>query len=422
MSSPEPAFSLRSVALPAFLPTLLFSIGEGAIVPMIPVAADSLGATLAIAGFIASMLMLGELFGDIPSGTLVSRIGERTAMIGAALLSIVGLVVSLLAPEPWVLGVGVFLIGIATAVFALARHAFMTSFVPQHFRARALSTLGGIFRAGFFIGPFLSAAFIHLTGSIQSAFWIHIVACLLAAGVLLVLPDPMTMVRAQRAAAPDASASDPADGSKPVAREAHGLFRTIWAHRGVLVKLGSGAALVAAMRAGRSVLLPLWAVSIGITEANTALIIGIAGGVDFALFYSSGQIMDRFGRMWSAMPSMIGLGTGYVVLSFSHEAAASVQWFVAVAVFLAMANGIGSGLLMTLGADLAPQGNPAPFLGAWRFTGDAGSAAAPLLISLLTAVASLAIASGVMGVLGLLGAAILGRYVPRYVPRRPRTT
>ena len=65
----------------------------------------------------------------------------------------------------------------------------------------ALSTLGGIFRAGFFIGPFLAAAFIHLTGSTQTAFWIHIVACLLAAGVLLVLPDPMKAVRAQRAAA-----------------------------------------------------------------------------------------------------------------------------------------------------------------------------------------------------------------------------
>jgi MFS family permease len=307
-------------------------------------------------------------------------------------------------------------------VFALARHAFMTSFVPQHYRARALSTLGGIFRAGFFIGPFLSAAFIHLTGSTQTAFWIHIVACLLAAGVLLVLPDPMKAVRAQRAADSGVPESELLEGEDLVAREAHGLFRTIWTYKGVLVKLGSGAALVAAMRAGRSVLLPLWAVSIGITEANTALIIGIAGGVDFALFYSSGQIMDRFGRMWSALPSMIGLGTGYLVLSFSHDVAANVQWFIAVAIFLAMANGIGSGLLMTLGADLAPQGNPAPFLGAWRFTGDAGSAAAPLLISLLTAVASLALASGVMGVLGLIGAGILARYVPRYVPRRPRTT
>ena len=63
----------------------------------------------------------------------------------------------------------------------------------------------------------------------------------------------------------------------------------------MLAQLGGGAALIGALRASRQVILPLWAVSIGISEPNTALIIGIAGGVDFALFYASGQIMDRFG-------------------------------------------------------------------------------------------------------------------------------
>jgi hypothetical protein len=35
-------------------------------------------------------------------------------------------------------------------------------------------------------------------------------------------------------------------------------------------------------------------------------------------------------------------------------------------------------------------------------------------------VISIAVASGVMGVLGLVGAGVLWRYLPRYVPRRPR--
>ncbi len=75
---------------------------------------------------------------------------------------------------------------------------------------------------------------------------------------------------------------------------------------------------------------------------------------------------------------------------------------------------------MTLGADLAPNDHPAPFLGAWRFAGDAGSAVAPLLVSLLTAVASLAVASGVVGLIGVIGGGMLARYIPRYVPKRPR--
>ncbi|MDO4042203.1 MFS transporter [Clavibacter michiganensis] len=434
MSTPDAPFSLRAVALPALLPALLFSIGEGAIIPIIPIVAGSLGASLAIAAFIGGMIMLGELVGDIPSGSVVSRIGERTAMIGAAFVSIGGLVLCLLAPNPLVLGIGVFLIGVSTAVFALARHAFMTSFVPQAYRARALSTLGGTFRAGYFVGPFLAAGVIHLTGASQSAFVIHIVACLAAAVTLLVLPDPMDVVRRNRTAdlrsAAPATAGEPQDdesvaataGAAPPARESAGLARTLWRFKGVLVKLGSGAALIGAMRAGRGVLLPLWAVSIGISDANTALLIGIAGGVDFALFYASGQIMDRFGRLWSAVPSMVGLGLGYLVLAFTPDLPTSVQWFIGVAMFMSVANGVGSGILMTLGADLAPREDPAPFLGAWRFTGDAGSAASPLLIAALTSAASLAVASGVMGVLGLIGAGILVRYVLRYVPRKPRPT
>ena len=411
----EPKFTFRSIALPAIAPTLLFSIGEGAILPIIPVVADGLGATLAIAGLVAAMILIGELVGDIPSGWVVSRIGERTSMIGAALLSIIGLVLALLAPNPWVLGFAIFLIGLSTAVFALARHAFMTSFVPKAYRARALSTLGGTFRFGFFVGPFISAAVIHLTGSTQSVFWIHIVGCLGAAALLFILRDPAEILAARRART-GAIKLPALEGQKFVAEEAHGLFRTIWNSRAVLLRLGSGAALIGTMRASRQVILPLWAVSIGIADAQTALIIGAAGAIDFALFYTSGQIMDRFGRLWSAMPSMIGLGLGHLALAFTHDAKYAVAWFIAAAIFMSLANGVGSGILMTLGADLADQKNPAPFLGAWRFTGDAGSAAGPLAISGLTAAISIAFASGVMGVIGLIGAGILLRYVPRYSP------
>jgi MFS family permease len=426
------SFDFRSVLLSGFLPAALFAIGEGAIIPIIPIAADSLGASLAFAGFVASLILVGELIGDVPSGIVVARIGERNAMIGAALVSVVGLVIATTAANAWVLALGVFLVGVSTAVFALARHAYMTTAIPLRIRARALSSLGGVFRFGYFVGPFLAAGVVHLTGTTQSAFWIHVVCCLAAAVVLLVLRDRVTGARGlrlpPRASRPttehatDGSRGNatepPADtGAQFVQQEAHGLFRTIRANRAVLLRLGSGAGLIGAMRAGRQVILPLWAVSVGLDDSTAALVIGIAGAVDFALFYTSGQIMDRWGRLASALPCMLGLSISYFLLAWSGHLDARVGWFVAIAMGMSLANGVGSGILMTLGADLAPRDAPAPFLGAWRFTGDFGSAAAPLVISGVTAVASIAVASGVMGVLGLVGAGILLRYVPRYLPR-----
>lgn len=414
MTTAERPFRWRSIALPALLPTILFSIGEGAILPIIPVVAAQLGADLATAGLVAAMILVGNLLGDIPSGALTARIGERAAMIGAAGLSALGLVIAVLAPNPGVLAGGLLLVGLATAIFALARHAFMTSFVPLSHRARALSTLGGTFRFGYFVGPFLTAAAIQLTGAAQSAFWIHLVCCAGAALLLVLLPDPAStfgVSRANRAAR---------TGEIEVPPPALGLFATLRARRDVLLTLGLGAAMLAALRASRGVILPLWAVSIGIDETSTALIIGVAGAIDVALFYAGGWIMDRFGRLWTAVPSAIGLAVAHLVLSLTHEFDDRVGWFIGVALFLSLANGIGAGILMTLGADLADRRNPAPFLGAWRFQTDAGGAVVPLAIAGITAAFSLPVAAAAVGLVGLAGAVVLRVFVPRYSPRRSR--
>jgi len=420
-----PSFRLGSVALPVYLPGLLFSIGEGAVIPVIPVDAARLGGSLALAGFVSALIMVGTLIGDIPSGWIVAKVGERTAMIGSAVAALVGLLLCILATVPAVLGLGVLLIGIATASFALARQAFMTTFVPASHRARALSLLGGMFRAGYFVGPFLAALIIGLTHSTRAVFVVHAVACVLVAIVLLVLPDPSAVLAERRSALSTPTSSVPVVGAA-TALQREGLFRTLARHRQVLARMGLAAALIGGLRSSRMVILPLAGVSLGMQESSIALVVGVAGAVDLALFFTSGQIMDRFGRLWSALPSMIGLGLGHLALALvvwnavADGSSGRVLWFVAVAIGMSLANGVGSGILMTFGADLAPRHDPAPFLGAYRFTGDAGNAAAPLALSALTAAVSLSFASAAIGVVGLLGAGLLARWVPRFIPRTPR--
>jgi hypothetical protein len=53
------------------------------------------------------------------------------------------------------------------------------------------------------------------------------------------------------------------------------------------------------------------------------------------------------------------------------------MWFALFAAVLGVGNGLSSGILLTLGADVAPQDDPAPFLGSWRTLTDAGGAIAP---------------------------------------------
>lgn len=408
---------LRRFGPMVYLPTVLFSLGEGAVIPLIPVVAAGMGADIALAALISSALVVGQLCGNLPAGWAVSRIGERFTMVIAGVIAIVAGVAMVFASSPVVLAASVFVLGFCAAAFGLARHAFMTTRVPLDFRARALSLLGGSFRLGVFIGPFVAAGLLQLFGSETAAFWFFL-ACLVVMVVLVLFgPDPEKTVPAVVTPLHAEDSGEAVSGSIPII-ERTGVLRTMWRQRTVLGRLGVAAASLSAVRSARQVLLPLWGISLGLDASTIALVVGVSGAIDFALFYASGQVMDRFGRLWAAMPAMVLMGAGFLALSFTHDVDSAVLWFGMFAAVLGVGNGLSSGILLTLGADVAPKKDPAAFLGSWRTLTDAGGAVAPLLISGVIAVASLPIAAATMGVIGLVGAAGFLRWIPMFVPRR----
>lgn len=401
-----------------YAPTVLFALGEGAVIPLIPVLATKLGADVPMAALVASALVIGQLFGNIPAGALVAKIGERLTMVLAGIASLIAGVGMLLAPTLVLFAASIFLLGFCAAAFGLARHAFMTTRVPPRFRARSLALLGGSFRLGVFVGPFVAAGLIRLTGSELSSIWFLLVCAGVIVPLVLFGPDPEksnpVLLKPTGAAVAEDS-GEVVTGSIPTVDQ-RGVFRTMWAYRAVLARLGISAATLSAVRSARQVILPLWGVSLGLDAETIALVVGVAGAIDFALFYASGQVMDRFGRIWAAMPAMLLMGLGFIALSFTHDLDEATMWFAMLAAVLGVGNGLSSGILLTFGADLAPEREPATFLGSWRTLTDAGGAAAPLLVAAITGLASLSLATGVMGAVALIGAAGFVRWTRRYLP------
>jgi MFS family permease len=425
---------LRHLFVPVYMPAILFATGEGALIPVVPLTATALGANVATSGIISGLLMIGVVIGDIPAGVIVARWGETFAMRVAAIAAIVSAVICWKAPNLAVLAAGVLMIGIASAAFNLARHTFLTVWTPLWYRARALSLLGGTTRVGYFVGPFLASPVIALAGS-RSVYWLHVVACLTVLIVLWAIPDPEQILSKNKALAeahnkgglPSASNkpvpqtqqaavanADSGNGANSAARKPTRHRLPIVTYFSVLIRMGTAAGILQAMRASRQVILPLWGVQLNVSESHIALIMGIAGAVDLSLFYTSGQVMDRFGRRWAAVPVLIGLSISHLLIPF-----ATVEWgYIAVAILCSIANGLGSGIVMTLGSDLvtryAPDDMPG-FLSGWRVFTDSGSAFGPLAISAMTAASSLAGAAVLMGCCGLVGAFMMQRYIPRLV-------
>ena len=437
VSSTPQVTSLRPIAVAAYGPTVLSSIGTGAVLPVLALTARDLGASVGTAAVIVSLLGVGMLVGDLPAGALAARFGERRALLAASVAEAVGMTAAGLAPSVVTLAAAVLALGLAGSVFGLARHAYLTDAVAPSLRARALSTLGGVHRVGIFVGPFVGALVLSWWGSI-GPYAVGAAAALAAGGLVAVTKDLAVRDaahRADRASAVRARASGAgaagvgevgsAGGGGGVAGAGAGagagaaapltVFRVLRDHRRVLTTLGFGVIAVAATRAARNAIVPLWAEAIGLDATSTSIVFGLSGAADMLLFYPAGWAMDRFGRVHVAVPSMLVLGLGMVLVPF-----ASTFWaLVVVATVLGIGNGIGSGILMTLGADASPEVGRAQFLGGWRLMGDIGWASGPALVSAVAVLASLGTASVVMGVVAWAGAAWLKVWVPRFDPIRP---
>jgi MFS family permease len=374
-----------------FLPVLIFETGMGALAPVLALSGRALGAGVGTAGLILALLGVGQILGDVPAGALAARLGDRKAMLVASGVTAVTLTTAALARSLWQLALAVTVTGASNAVFILARQSYLTEAVPPGLRARAMSTLGGMSRVGAFIGPFLGAA-VLARRPVHDIYWLALLCTALTAVVLLIVPDVTDPA--------------PADGGrKPV--PVRSVLRD---HRKVFATLGLAVLLVGSVRATRQTVLPLWAEHLGQSPSSTSVVFGIAGLIDTLTFYPSGQVMDRAGRLWIAVPSMLVLGGAQAALPLTH----TLTELTVVAMLMGFGNGIGSGILMTLGADVAPPRTRSQFLGVWRLCADSGSAGGPLVVSAAASLGSLAAGIAVMGAVGVAAAGALLRWVPRY--------
>jgi MFS family permease len=397
-TTPSVGATLRSIAPSSFLPALVYEIGNGAIAPIIALTALDVGASPSTAGYMLALLGIGQVIGDVPASSLADRIGDRHAMILAAGVAVLALLACALTPSLLLLGVALLVIGMSNATFYLARQSYITEVVPPAIRARAISTLAGSHRIGLFIGPFVGALAISI-GGLRSAYVVAMIAAAGAATLLFVIPDAVLV-----------------NNQPPPLRGTTSSWRMLVVHRRLFATLGAAVLCVGAVRAARQTVLPLWAEHIGLSAEKTSIIFGIASAVDMALFYPSGKVMDHFGRLAIAVPSMTIIGGAMIALPLTHS-----EWTLTmVAVVMSFGNGIGSGIIQTIGSDVAPAESRIRFLAVWRIMSDSGNAAGPVIVSVVATVATLAAGIAAVGTVGLLAAGGLAAWTPRYSPYATR--
>lgn len=372
------AQTIRPLWTQVYLPNLVISTGQGAMLPILIYAARGVQASPAMATVIVAINGIGTMLFDLPAGQIVARFGEwRSGWIATGAM-IVGLVGCLLAQSVWILAASVFVQAAGWAVWSLVRMTHLSRVAPTFARGRALSLFGGVIRTGNVLGPFLFVA-VTRHDATTPAFAIFLVC--------VVVGFAWTIWTRDRA--DSAGSSQRSEPIRPL--------RVLSEHRRGFATSGVGALGVSLLRGSRTAMVPLWAAHIGLGSSTAATIYAFSSLVELGFFYPAGVASDRWGRRVVMLPCMFLLSVGHLLLPLSH----GFGTLMAVALVLGFGNAIGSGIVMTLGADLTPDVGRASFLAVWRTLSDAGTTAGPLIDSAIVGLASISLAGPVIGVMGL---------------------
>lgn len=380
--------------LPLYLPTLIFSFCQGLLVPILPLYVADFDVSYGLIGLVLAGEGLGMLVTDIPTGMMLRYFsGKRAMLIGitCTVLSVAALI--------WVNSImGALLCrlvaGFGLALFSVSRHAYMAEAISLGNRGRATALFGGLNRIGTFIGPAIAGKLAGMYG-LRAPFFLFV----LAGGVALLIIA--ITLKSREHSRPQESAT---------ARPHHyHIVSTIKTHYRLLAFAGVGQLFAQMIRNGRTVIVPLYAADVlGLDVQSIGLVISIAAAVDMSLFYPAGLLMDRYGRKFAIVPSFLiqAIGMAFIPL------AGSFMTLLFVASIISFGNGLGSGSMLTVGADLAPPDARGEFLGLWRLIGDLGSSGGPLVVGTVAAWVALPTAALALSGAGLAAVIIFVLFVP----------
>lgn len=350
---------------------IVVMMGFGMTLPILPLYARSLGASIAAAGMFASMFGLVRLAMDLGGGSLVDRFGERNIAPAGLAIYGVGTLVAGVAPSlvtaisAWALG------GAGSALFFAAQFSYVIKASPKDLMARALSVFYASFNAGLIAGGVLTGIIIKLWG-ITGPLRVYAVL-LLGAAVLYRRVVPPVERRAEQ----QAEAREDV-GAPPAKRFAFmlELFKT----RGFFMVMLVQFSYMFMVTAIFDTLLPLFAKeSLGMSEAGVGLLFGVAIAAELTVLYPTGLAADRHGRRVVMIPGLIAL-----IITTSWLGLASVPLILFVLVgFLGIASGIAGVPPGAMLADISPEGRSGTMVGAFRFTGDLAFFVGPLVAGTL---------------------------------------
>jgi len=346
------------------------------IVPALPVVAQSFDISPGAAAQIITALALGRFAGMPLSGTVLDRLGTRTALTSGPAIACGAALLAGITPWFSLILILMFLLGIGESIWVIAREVAGIDLARQDQRGRVLSGFHGINNLGLALGPLFGGWLTEAVG-FRAVFFAY-AACAVASVFLGALAaHSQTPARHETSSRRDwslAALRRRLRGLKELFEQIDPELRATYA---VLVF----ATLTSFMhRVTTQSMLPLLATAeLGLSPKEVGMLFTISGFSVFAMILPAGFVIDKVGRKWATVPSTGIPAIAFLLIPFTQN---FFQLAVLVS-FLGIANGLSLGSLATSTFDVVPAGARGRLQAARRTIAEIGGVAAPLFGGLL---------------------------------------
>jgi len=389
----------RENLLTLYLPAATLALGAGIATPALPVFAKSFDVSFGVASQVFVAQLLGGLAASIPTGFLIDRFGRRKIILaGPVLVALSSVLTAFAGSFPELLAYR-FLGGWAQQMWMLGRLAMIADTGGDRQRGRQITGMLGMDTTGRLIGPAVGG-FLAGLWDIRAPFIAHAVLSLVS-----IIPS-LQMKESAPTAGRQSSPSQPTGGATRNATLAALLTYPvlIFFFAQFLASVTRGTLFSGAMN-----LYPVYAYDLG-PEA-LGLITTMAGAVGIPIVFSTGAIMDRFGRKKTVVPGFVLLALTLGFTAFTAYAGLPLETYVVAFICVTAAQNITSGNMQVIGSDIAPAHVRGKFFGVWRLISEIGQVLSPVAYALLAETTGYWTAFLFLGATALGTALVLGTQV-----------
>ena len=343
---------------------LIFSnqLGFGAMVPSLPLYAESFGVSATAIGMAIAVFGLARFFVAMPTGQLSDRWGRRSTLAIGGMIAAGGNFWSVLADAYPEFLLTRFVAGVGAGMIITTGSIVLADITTPARRGRVIAIYQGTFIFAVGIGPLPGGLLAEAYG-LLAPFWFCAVASAIASTVaFFAVPESRHLAQARHSGT---------IALPPLAVQ----IRMLCGQTGFILVCGIGLINALTRTGGLFNIVPIiGSASIGLDydEIGVGLAIGSLLGL-FAV-YPAGMAVDRWGRKFVIVPSAILTGASFLLFAVAD----SFIWFAAANAVWGIASSIGGAAPAAYAADTAPPGMNASVMGMFRMLGDIGYVIGPL--------------------------------------------